>query len=270
MAPVDDNAVSALIKDVARTIILPRFQKLQPHHINTKTSPSDFVTIADTEAELALEAGLTALLPGSVVVGEESVSRDASTVDYLSKSGAVWVVDPIDGTRSFVEGERGFSCMVALVQDGSVVAGWIYDPLEDVLLQGRIGQGASRNGVALSQPESKPLTAMTGRLRRFHFRDQGVTLEYMAKKLGPFQVIAAAGDSFLALYDGRIDYALFKGSNNAWDILPGLAIVAAAGGLTAFADGSPYLPASRGNGSLLICPRADMWPSLAEAIFSPA
>ena len=70
------DAVFTAIVDTANAVVLPRFQNLGDGEIDTKTSPTDLVTIADREAEVRLTAALTAILPGSVVVGEEAVSAD--------------------------------------------------------------------------------------------------------------------------------------------------------------------------------------------------
>ncbi|HEX5204720.1 MAG TPA: inositol monophosphatase family protein, partial [Actinoplanes sp.] len=66
------DQVADLVREVAATIVLPRFRHLSSGEIKEK-SPGDVVTIADQEAERALTRGLTALLPGSTVVGEEAV-----------------------------------------------------------------------------------------------------------------------------------------------------------------------------------------------------
>ncbi|MEC8274260.1 MAG: inositol monophosphatase family protein, partial [Pseudomonadota bacterium] len=70
------DAVFTAIVGTANAVVLPRFQNLGDGEIDTKTSPTDLVTIADREAEVRLTAALTAILPGSVVVGEEAASAD--------------------------------------------------------------------------------------------------------------------------------------------------------------------------------------------------
>jgi len=87
MAGLSDNqrdAVFAAIIDAADTAVLPRFQNLADHEIGSKSSPSDLVTIADREAEALLTKSLMGILPGSVVVGEESVSADPGVLDAIN------------------------------------------------------------------------------------------------------------------------------------------------------------------------------------------
>ncbi|WP_346198525.1 inositol monophosphatase family protein, partial [Couchioplanes caeruleus] len=84
------DRVTELVREVARTIVLPRWRRLTDSEIEEK-SPGDLVTVADQESERALTAGLTALLPGSSVVGEEAVAADPSVLERLDDGGPVWL-----------------------------------------------------------------------------------------------------------------------------------------------------------------------------------
>ncbi len=77
-----------------------------------------------------LAAGLTALLPGSRVVGEEAAFEDPMLLDTVGMPGDVWLVDPVDGTANFAAG-RGTvrHQVVALLRDGVIMASWIYQPV---------------------------------------------------------------------------------------------------------------------------------------------
>src|SRR6185437_5920408 len=124
------DQVAELIREVAATIVLPRFRHLAAGEIHQK-SPGDVVTIADQEAEKALTRRLTALLPGSVVVGEEAVAADPRVLERVRDPGAVWIVDPVDGTNNFAAGKTPFAVMVALLRDAEPAAAWIYDVVDD-------------------------------------------------------------------------------------------------------------------------------------------
>ena len=111
--------VERLIQSVSETTILPRYKSLAKEEIKTKSGPGDLVTIADEEAEQKLAAGLVALLPDSMVIGEEAAATDPAVLDLLTRPGAVWIIDPIDGTSNFVAGRDAFGVIVALVEDGA-------------------------------------------------------------------------------------------------------------------------------------------------------
>ncbi len=146
--------------------MLPRFRHLATDEINEK-SPGDLVTVADQESERALTHGLTALLPGSTVVGEEAVAADPRILDRLGDGGAVWIVDPVDGTNNFAAGKTPFAVMVALVRDGEPVAGWILDVVGDRLTVAEAGSGAYLDGVRVKtrtdDPGAAELRGVVGR-----------------------------------------------------------------------------------------------------------
>src|SRR5437868_34109 len=131
-AMLDPGKVAEHIRETAQAEILPRFGLLRREDIREKR-PGDFVTLADLEAERQLTQRLGGLLPGSVVLGEEAAAQDRSRFDLLAGDAPVWVIDPVDGTTNFARGKPGFAVIVALVQRAIVRAGWIYDPLADVM-----------------------------------------------------------------------------------------------------------------------------------------
>jgi fructose-1,6-bisphosphatase/inositol monophosphatase family enzyme len=130
---IDPESVANYIRETARAVILPRFRALGQDDVREK-KPGDPVTIADTEAEQELTRRLAAVIPGANVLGEESVAEDASRLAWLSAEAPVWIIDPIDGTSNFVRGNDGFAVIVALARQGTVEAGWIYNPLGDVMI----------------------------------------------------------------------------------------------------------------------------------------
>ncbi len=107
------------------------------------------VTIADRLSEEALTAGLVAIDASARVVGEEAVAADATLLDGIDQ-GRVWIVDPIDGTNNYASGKTPFGIMIALAEDGEVLAGWILDPVADRLCHTVAGGGAFIDDVAVT------------------------------------------------------------------------------------------------------------------------
>ena len=139
----DIAAVTALVEEVAATEILPRFEKLAAHEIREK-SPGDVVTIADEAAEAWLTPRLVALLPGSLVLGEEAAAVDPDILRRLDEAESLWLIDPVDGTHNFVRGYPSFCVSIGLVQGGESVLGAIYDAGVDSVtwaVEGGGGQG---------------------------------------------------------------------------------------------------------------------------------
>ncbi|MFA7603112.1 MAG: 3'(2'),5'-bisphosphate nucleotidase CysQ [Novosphingobium sp.] len=101
------------------------------------------------EADLAIDAflkhELTALLPAAGWLSEET----ADAPERLA-GGLIWLVDPIDGTRDFIGGRRGWAVSVALVSSGRPLFGMLCAPARGEFWHGEAGQGSWRNGERLA------------------------------------------------------------------------------------------------------------------------
>lgn len=133
------------------------FRHLAEGDIHLK-GPGDYVTEADLVSERALTERLRQIrdIP---VVGEEASAADPSLPDRLGEVEAAWVVDPIDGTAHFVKGSPTYGVLVALVEHGESVAGWILHPETGNLYAAAIGEGATLNGERLP-PREYPRSAV--------------------------------------------------------------------------------------------------------------
>ena len=261
------DQVGELIREVAATIVLPRFRHLASDEIKQK-APGDLVTIADKESEQALTRGLTALLPGSKVVGEESVAADPGVLDRLDDSGAVWIVDPVDGTNNFAAGKTPFAVMVALVRDGEPVAGWILDVVSGRLVVAEAGSGAYSDGVRVKTRTDDPGAAALGGVvsSRYLPPQLRTVAEANAGALG--KVTSGrhcAGYEYPAVATDEQQFALFW-RVLPWDHVPGSLIVREAGGTVLHLDGSDYRPADAERG-LLVAANDDIWHTVRDTLF---
>ena len=261
------DEVTGLMRQAAAELILPRYLQLETHEIDTKTSPTDLVTIADREAEEWLTPRLMEVLPGSVVVGEEAASADPSVLDRLGGEAPVWLVDPVDGTANFVEGKREFGVMVALVEGGLTRAGFIFAPVENVMAIAVRGEGATLDGEAIHGRKSVPFSDAFG--------------DYSSKYVKPplrdhlsAAVLTSAGTSqkhcsayaYLDCARGQIDYVL-QFLMSPWDHAAGGLMVEEAGGALRFLDdGAAYHPVPRAPRAALACGDAAMWQTYREAV----
>ena len=117
--PTLKATIADLLREAADRFIVPRFQNLQSQDIATKTSDTDFVTIADQQAEAWLTPKLSVLQSG-FVIGEEAASLTPAICDHIPH-GYGWTIDPLDGTKNFVKGNQAFCSMVALLWNGQPV-----------------------------------------------------------------------------------------------------------------------------------------------------
>jgi 3'(2'), 5'-bisphosphate nucleotidase len=146
---------------------------------------SEPVTQADRIANELIVSGLQREFPNDGILAEESVD----TTRRLGKS-RVWMVDPLDGTNGFIDGNGDFAVQIGLVEDGDVIVGVVYQPLTGVLYRAVIGEGTwierpqlepERAGVSDKQELAKMRLAasrshrssrMNKVVQRFGFREE--------------------------------------------------------------------------------------------------
>ncbi|MFE7773371.1 inositol monophosphatase family protein [Streptomyces sp. NPDC057445] len=223
--------VEEAVRKAAATEIMPRFRQLAAHEIVEKNGPHDLVTVADRCAEEHLTASLTALLPGSVVVGEEAVHADPAVYEELQGDAPVWIVDPVDGTRQFVHGDPGFCTLVALARRGEVLASWTYAPALDEMAVAVRGHGARVDGAPIRAGSPEPGAVLEVAMSHPDFTtpEQKQALLALDTEGVHGRPCGSAGLEYLAVARGELDGVAFSWEN-AWDHAAGLLLVAEAGG----------------------------------------
>ncbi|SIS38251.1 fructose-1,6-bisphosphatase [Insolitispirillum peregrinum] len=257
---IDIDRVARLIIDVAAEEIVPRYKTLGADAIRSKTSANDMVTDADEQAEAQLTCRLPDLLPGSVVVGEEAVYANPAVLDRLSGDQPVWVVDPVDGTANFARGHPAFACMVALVEHGQTVAGWIWDPIGDRLWIAEQGAGACCNGRRIQvSGHGQPLSSLIGSLGRGRLANRLEEQYALRVRHG------SAAHDYAAMADGRVHFAVYN-RLKPWDHAAGVLLHHEAGGYSALrGQNAPYQP-TRQDGELIVAPDREIWERINDLL----
>lgn len=244
---IDVDAVTALVQDVADTVVTPRFRALLAGDVSEK-SPGDLVTVVDLAAEAALIEGLRTLSPGIPVVGEEGVAADPRQLDVIAGAERVWVVDPIDGTQAFVEGLPDHAVMVALVEHGAAVGGWICLPQHAQMFVAARGAGAWCNGDRLTRPAPDLAALRGGIATSFLTGGQGAPtglreqIEPRIAAIGPGAYPSLrlwSGATYARIAAGREDFA-FYWRTHPWDHAAGAVLLREVGGVSRRPDGSDY------------------------------
>ncbi|MFQ5562280.1 MAG: inositol monophosphatase family protein [Parvularculaceae bacterium] len=262
---IDPFHVAALIDEIANAEIAPRFGALADGAVRTKAGPNDFVTEADEAAEAALKKALGALRPDAVFVGEESAAADPSLDASLGGSSAYWIVDPLDGTRNFVQGVREFATIVAFAEGGRTRMGWIYAIPERSCAIAIEGEGVSWEGARVSPPA--PLQKPSG------LRSVGWLSREWRDRLAPnlrakleTRPARCSAYAYLSLMRGDADFAIHS-KVQAWDHAAGALLMSEIGGRTAFLDdGSAYGPAPTANRPLLAAASVKRWEDVRAAL----
>ena len=201
--------------------------------VETKLSPADLVSRADTAAEAAIADIIRAERPDDALLGEEGASAE-------SANARRWLVDGIDGTFNFLSGIPHWCVAVGLEEDGEPVAGAVYDPSARELFLGGAGRPATVNGAPARVRTGRTLkqAGLATYLREDKSRDRDAWLARLADRAG---VVRAGGAGTLELAwiaAGRVD-AWAQPNVSDWDWVPGAALVRSAGGTAIVLDGDP-------------------------------
>jgi myo-inositol-1(or 4)-monophosphatase len=199
--------------------------------VRSKSSPTDPVTIVDTETERLLRDRLAVLRPGDPVLGEEG--GGAARVEA---GRPLWVLDPIDGTVNFVYGIEGYAVSVGVQIDGASVAGAVANVPTGEVFSAAVGHGAHvrRGGVSTSlRCTAVDDLAMTLVGTGFGYaREQRIRqAEVLARLLPDVRDVRRLGSCALDLCmvaAGRMD-AYYEDGVHVWDWAAGALIAAEAG-----------------------------------------
>lgn len=198
-------------------------------HKRWEKGPGQVVTEADIAIDRLLRERLPGANPGDGWLSEESEDDPARLA-----CRRVWIVDPIDGTRSFAEGIPEFTVSVALVEDGAPVVGVVLNPATDETFAAARGGGATLNGRPIRAAGRDGLAGATVVASRFESRQRRfpellpsvevTTIGSLAYKLA----LVAAGR-----HDGYLSWR----RAHDWDIAGAAVLLAEAGGVLTDADG---------------------------------
>lgn len=225
---IDVDTVSDLIRDVSARVIDPWFRALHDHQIHEK-KPGDFVTDADRQAERELGRAL-ATYAGGVVVGEESAFANPAILDAIPDADMAWVIDPIDGTKNFVHGSVDHGVMLAQLNRGEMVRGWIWQPQYGHMWFAERGAGVTCDGAEITRAGSHcPVRAAT---THEAYKIASPAVEWrMAKWCCAVDYpLVCVGDNDVTVYQ----------HSHPWDHLPGALMVRELGGVVRTVDGAEY------------------------------
>jgi fructose-1,6-bisphosphatase/inositol monophosphatase family enzyme len=272
MQNLDLDALGAILRDAAHVEIMPRWRRLTPEMIRSKSNPSDLVTEADEAAEPLIRVGVARLMPDAVFIGEESVAADPALLDQVATADLVVIVDPVDGTGNFAAGLPLFAVMAAVVRKGETIGGIIYDPFADDFVMAERGGGTfvkRPDGTAerVHAAGPSPLAEMLGAASMAYLpREQRAAIYPNLAKLRIATSYRCAGHEYRIFASGHLDF-LFHSKLMPWDHLPGTLLASEAGAYVARLDGSPYRPGQL-DGNLLIAADPDSWHLLHREVFT--
>tara|TARA_X000000368_G_scaffold368185_1_gene315995 strand:+ start:252 stop:1031 length:780 start_codon:yes stop_codon:yes gene_type:complete len=182
------------------------------------------VTIADHEADQYLSEFIGGEFPDDGWLSEETVD----TKERLEKS-RVWIVDPLDGTKEFIEGIPHFSISIALVKDGSPVIGIIYNPYTEEMFYAEKDKGAYLNGSNVKISVKEKLIDSSIVVSRSEYRKK-LWNEYK-ESFSAIESIGSVAYKLGLVSANKYDIFSTVAPKNEWDICAGDCIIREAGGV---------------------------------------
>lgn len=230
MTPKDLELANALA-DAAGAAIRPLFRG---EWSEERKADRSYVTEADRAAEAAMRALIKEHFPGDGIIGEEYGCTNEG-------AGRQWVLDPIDGTTSFIAGRPIFGTLIALMQDGWPVLGVIDQPIAKERWVGRIGEGTTFNGKpAVARPLKDLCDAVLGTTTPHQFdQDEADAFMGVAKAVAERKIIYG-GDcyNYGLVASGHIDVVIEAGLK-LHDFAALVPVVEGAGGMMSDWMGNP-------------------------------
>ncbi|MEN8176328.1 MAG: 3'(2'),5'-bisphosphate nucleotidase CysQ [Pseudomonadota bacterium] len=221
----DIKAVTAIARR-AGAAILEVYARDFTVYEKTDQSP---VTEADFAAHRIIVRALKELTPHVPVLSEES-----ATVPFAERSEweRYWLVDPLDGTKEFVNRNGEFTVNIALIEDHSPLVGVVHVPVSGVTYVGVVGNGAwiyekngSERAIRVSPTVAKPLRVVGSRSH------PGPDLQAFLDAVGEHEMLSMGSSLKLCLVaEGKADIYPRLGLTSEWDTAAAQAVVEAAGG----------------------------------------
>lgn len=231
MASVDDLTLANRLADAAGAVIRPLFRG---DWSQEQKADRTFVTEADRAAEAAMRQILEAERADDGIIGEEYGTRNES-------AGRQWVLDPIDGTTSFIAGRPIFGTLIALLQDGWPVLGIIDQPIAKERWAGRIGEGTTFNGKPVRTAPCRDLSdAVLGTTTPHQFAGDDVDAFMGVAKSVAERKIIYGGDcyNYGLVASGHVDLVVEAGLQ-LYDFAALVPVVEGAGGTMSDWQGNP-------------------------------
>ena len=217
--------INDLFKEVNKKIILKYFNNLNSNDISTKTSDDDFVSIADKKSEELICKKLIGFLNVKKFIGEEASYINNKQYITLLNEPLVWVVDPIDGTKNYINGKDTFCSMISLVSFSIPIATFIYYPLKNIYVYGFKGFGAYSMNIDTNKITKLSINQTTPKLILGSGGTKGIPDPYRKSILENLRnntkrfFIGSAGIETIMLANNETQF-MFHGRVTPWDHSP--------------------------------------------------
>jgi 3'(2'), 5'-bisphosphate nucleotidase len=196
------------------------------------------LTQADMAAHNIIDYGLRQLTPDIPIISEESGLPEFAVRSQWTR---YWLVDPLDGTKEFVNRNDEFTVNIALIDNHRPILGVVHIPVMNKTYTGVEGSGAAvRSGsdapqaIAVASASASPVRVVGSRSHR------GASLDAFLERLGEFDMHPMGSSlKFCVIAEGGADIYPRLGLTSEWDTAAAQAVVEQAGGAVLELDGQP-------------------------------
>ena len=228
------DPVVALAEDAGRAILEVYSTDFE---VQSKDDESP-LTQADLASHRWIEAGLRSLTPGIPIISEESGLPDFEERSTWKK---YWLIDPLDGTKEFVNRNGEFTVNIAFIDNHRPVFGVVHVPVQNKTYVGCEGVGAQRRdgdnapvAIEVASKSGDPARIVGSRSHR------GASLDAFLEKLGNYDMVPMGSSlKFCVIGEGGADIYPRLGPTSEWDTAAAQAVVEQAGGSVVTLDGKP-------------------------------
>jgi len=253
-----------LLREAAASELMPRFRRMERHF----KSDGSIVTAADHACQHKITQALQQQWPKIALLGEE-MSESQQNALMQQNQTALWVLDPLDGTSNFASGIPCFSISLALLVNGKVQLGLIYDPTREECFSALSGEGAWLNGERL-QVNDEAVMPLSNCMAQIDFKRLPKPLAAHIASHPPYSSQRSFGSGALDwcwLAAGRVQLYL-HGKQKLWDYSAGQLILTEAGGQSCTLEGEDVFQNSLIPRSVIAASQKEYFALWREAVFS--
>lgn len=196
------------------------------------------LTQADLTAHYCIVAGLESLTPGMPIISEESGLPEFAERGQWER---YWLIDPLDGTKEFVNRNGEFTVNIALIDNHKPVFGVVHVPVQNKTYVGCEGHGAecrdtdgNAQPITVAAASSDPVRVVGSRSHR------GASLDAYLENLQEYDMVSMGSSlKFCVIAEGNADIYPRLGLTSEWDTAAAQAVIEQAGGKVVTLDGEP-------------------------------
>jgi myo-inositol-1(or 4)-monophosphatase len=256
---IDRQLLQNTVKTVAKEVLIPRFRAVERQYKND----GSIVTEADHLMQHRLSEALLELYPDSILMGEEMSAAEQNAL--FNNGKPLWCLDPVDGTSNFAAGMPLFCVSLALICDGKITFGLVYDLTRNECFTAVKGEGAWLDDTPLLFEDSLPLKkslALIDLKRLPSFLQTKIMLDW------PFASHRSLGSVAIELCwlaAGRA-HVYLHGNQQLWDYSAGLLILMEAGGKASNFDGEAVFNGTISSRSTIAAANSDLFNEWRQSL----